>query len=122
MKWLSSSRSCSRRAPRRTTQSQVEITDRDCIGLSRGQSHPSRGCVPDHDDGPKHSGIDCADCHIFSKGPGLNMVHAECTACHFQADIDPTHIPRTDGYMWDPVESRLLPELSPDGLPVNVVV
>ena len=84
-------------------QSQVEITDRDCSVCHSGTLQHPEDAFPLTTMNSKHSGIDCADCHIFSKGGGLNMVHADCTACHFQADIDPTHIPRNDGYMWDPV-------------------
>jgi hypothetical protein len=92
----------------------VEITDRDCIDCHSGTLIHPEDAFPIASMGTKHSGIDCADCHIFSKGPGLSMVHAVCTACHFRADIDPTHIPR-DGYMWDPVNHDFCLSCHPQG-------
>ena len=93
---------------------QVQITDRDCSNCHSGNLIHPEDAFP-ITTGP-HMGIDCADCHIFSKGSGLNMVHAQCTACHFRADIDPTHIPRMDGYMWDPVNHDFCMSCHPMGL------
>jgi hypothetical protein len=94
--------------------SQQEISDRACITChSTRLTHPE-DVFPISTQNTFHSGIDCADCHVFSKGPGLNMVHADCTACHFRADIDKNHIGR-DNYMWDSVNHDFCLGCHPSG-------
>lgn len=95
-------------------QSQVEVTDRDCSVCHLGALQHPEDAFPIASMNTLHSGIDCADCHIFSKGAGLDGVHADCTACHFRADIDPTHIGRQD-YMWDTVNHDFCVSCHPTG-------
>jgi len=96
------------------TQSQVEFTERGCADCHMGTlMHPE-------DSFPittgVHMGIDCADCHMFSKSPGLNVVHAVCTGCHTQADMAPLHTGSAgSGYMWDPVNHDFCIACHPSG-------
>jgi cytochrome c554/c'-like protein len=95
--------------------SQVEISDRACIDCHATTLVHPEDAFPIETMGTFHSGIDCADCHVFSKGPGLDGAHADCTNCHFRADIDPPHLARGGGYMWDPTNHDFCVGCHPTG-------
>lgn len=96
-------------------QSQVEYTDRTCSNCHTVKLlHPEDG-FPIMT-GP-HQGIDCADCHVFKKGMGLNAVHCVCGGpCHTQGDMAAIHTGAAGtNYMWDPVNADFCMTCHPTG-------
>lgn len=96
------------------TQSQVEFTERSCSNChTQKLIHPEDAWPITT--GP-HMGIDCADCHSFKSGMGITAVHAVCTTCHAEADMDPLHTGSAGtGYMWDPVNHDFCQMCHPTG-------
>jgi hypothetical protein len=46
---------------------------------------------------PHHSAQQCVDCHTTQP----NYVNFVCTVCHTQAQTDPIHVGRVNGYVWN---------------------
>jgi hypothetical protein len=97
------------------TQAQVEIKQDDCINCHTTTLVHPENTFPLTSMGTMHTNIACQDCHRFSVGPGLNLMHVDCFHCHFRADIDPLHTGLTD-YQWDPVNHDFCLRCHTDGL------
>jgi hypothetical protein len=115
MKWLVLAALCAAACTETHTASQVEFTERSCTNCHTDKLlHPEDG-FPIMT-GP-HMAVDCADCHVFKRGPGLDFVHGDCTSvCHVEADMDPLHTGSAGtGYMWDPVNHDFCVSCHPTG-------
>ena len=97
------------------TASQVEYTDRTCAVCHTNSILHPESAFPIAT-GP-HVDINCADCHVFKSGMGLNGIHAVCAGpCHTQADMAPLHTGTAGaGYMWDPVNHDFCMNCHPTG-------
>ena len=97
------------------TPAQVEITQNSCELCHSGNLIHPEDAFPLMSMNTKHTDIACEDCHHFDRGLGITGVHADCTSCHFQADIDPTHT-GIDGYMFDKTNHDFCMNCHPMGL------
>lgn len=97
------------------TASQVEFDERSCSNCHNVKLLHPEDAFPITTG--VHMGIDCADCHVFKKGMGLNAVHAICGGpCHTQGDMAALHTGSAGtNYMWDPVNSDFCMSCHPTG-------
>jgi hypothetical protein len=108
---------------------QVEIDNQSCTNChSANLQHPET-LFPLMSGGSMHTGIECYDCHRFSRGPGMRGFHIDCTGlCHLQTQqsfccgpTEPNHIGRvnpndsTMTYAWDSTNHDFCLSCHPQG-------